>query len=167
MDFDVFVAAHGAGLVRFAYLLTRDLARAEDLVQDALVRSYRRWDRIAVVDQPLAYVRQIVVRGFLSWRRGLASREVIGVTGSDVAGPDPATGVADRHAMWQALAALPARQRTVLVLRYYEDLPDDQIADLVGCAPATVRSLTARGLARLRTTLAEHHPTEPTTEHAP
>jgi RNA polymerase sigma-70 factor (sigma-E family) len=147
--FDEFVRARGAALLRFAYLLAGDRGLAEDLVQDALVKAYLRWGGRAAIERPEAYVRRIIVNEFVSWRRRRASREVVGPV-PDRAGGDHAEGVAERVRVWQVLARLPRRQRVVLVLRYYDGLPDREIADLLGCAEGTVRSLAARAFGTLR-----------------
>jgi RNA polymerase sigma-70 factor (sigma-E family) len=150
MPFDEFVVSRGPALLRFAYLVCRDQGRAEDLVQDALIKAHRKWRFVAASDHPEAYVRKIVVNEFLSWRRRRASHELPGHV-PDSTADDVATGVADRDVLWRALASLPARQRVVLVLRYYEDLADVQIAELLACPTGTVRSLATRAFAALRT----------------
>jgi RNA polymerase sigma-70 factor (sigma-E family) len=147
--FEEFVAWRGAALLRFAYVLSQDSGRAEDLVQDALVKVHRRWESVIAADQPEAYVRRILVNEFLNWRRRRSSAEVAGAV-PDVAVGDDLDRIAERDRMWRALAVLPPRQRAALVLRYYEDLSDAEIAAILDCAPGTVRSLTARGLAALR-----------------
>jgi len=146
--FDQFVASRGPALLRFAYLLTGDRRLAEDLVQDALVKAYRRWSRHPV-EYAEAYVRRIIVNEYLSWRRLRSSSEVTGHIRPQVC-HDAADAVAERDQVWRALADLPRRQRSVLVLRYYEDLSDADIAALLGCAEGTVRSLAARAFAALR-----------------
>jgi RNA polymerase sigma-70 factor (sigma-E family) len=148
-SFDEFVLARGTALLRFAYLLTRDAGRAEDLVQDALLKTHRRWDAVVRADRPDAYVRRIVVNDFLSWRRRPSSRETTRAV-PETTVPDASDQLAERDLLWRALAMLPLRQRAVLVLRYYEDLTDPQIADALGCATGTVRSLSSRALAALR-----------------
>jgi RNA polymerase sigma-70 factor (sigma-E family) len=147
--FEAFVASRGATLLRFAFVLTHDRGRAEDLVQDALVKVHRRWDRVLAAEQPEAYVRRVVTNEFLSWRRRRSSGETPAVLPSTSAA-DHAAGVDERDVMWRALAALPRRQRAVLVLRFYEDLPDAQIAAVLDCAVGTVASLASRGLTALR-----------------
>jgi RNA polymerase sigma-70 factor (sigma-E family) len=149
-SFEAFVAARGPGLLRFAYLLSRDRHQAQDLVQEALSRTHRRWSR---VDQPDAYVRRAIVNDFLSWRRRRASSEVVtdAVPHTAAGGRGHAAAQADRDAMWRMLAQLPRQQRAVLVLRFYEDLDDPTIAALIGCSPATVRAHASKALARLRT----------------
>ncbi len=152
--FDAFVASRGAVLLRFAYLLSGDRHAAEDLVQSALAKAYRHWDRVSAAEHPEAYVRRIVVREHLSWRRLRSSGEVVTADPAAGAGEDgaaaPGTDVAARDAAWRLLATLPRRQRAVLVLRFYEDLDDDAVARVLSCSPSTVRSNAARGLAALR-----------------
>jgi RNA polymerase sigma-70 factor (sigma-E family) len=148
-SFEAFVASRGSALLRFAFMLTHDRGRAEDLVQDALVKLHRRWDRVASAEQPDAYVRRVVTNEFLSWRRRRSSSETPGVIPATRIA-DPSAAVDERDAMWRALAVLPPRQRAVLVLRFYEDMPDAQIAAVLECALGTVASLASRGLATLR-----------------
>ncbi|TWD81608.1 RNA polymerase sigma-70 factor (sigma-E family) [Kribbella amoyensis] len=154
-DFDAWVSARGAALLRFAYLITRDHSRAEEAVQDALVAAYPRWSRIA--QDPDAYVRRCIVNANISrWRR-FFRRETL-VDDPAVLGatdPDHADVHAEADAVWQLCAALPTRQRAAVVLRYYEGLPDNDIAEILGCTAATVRSQIHRALASLRTTLQE------------
>jgi RNA polymerase sigma-70 factor (sigma-E family) len=127
-------------LVRLAYLLTGRRAEAEEIVQDAFVASQRSWSGVA---DPFPYVRRAVVNRCYSWgRRQVLERE------RRPRPPDPAQLVADE--LWDALATLPHRQRTAVVLRYYADLPDAAIAEALGCRPATVRTTLHRGLANLR-----------------
>ncbi|TQS47121.1 SigE family RNA polymerase sigma factor [Cryptosporangium phraense] len=149
--FDEYVAERGVALLRFAYLLTGDHQLAEDLVQESLVRVHRRWSRIRRTDRPGAYVRQTILRQYLSWRRRSSSSEIPVAVDADRSGDgDPADRVSERAALMAALATLPRQQRAVLVLRFYEDRDDGEIAALLGCTAATVRSHASRGLARLR-----------------
>jgi len=152
-SFGEFIAAALPGLLRFGHLLTGDPREAEDLVQEALVRSLRRW-RSVQADDAGPYVRRAMVNTHITrWRRWDA-RVRLG-NPPDRAANDPALARADDwDRLRRALAQLPVRQRTVLVLRYYEDLPDARIAQLMDCAPGTVRSQAARGLAALRPLLA-------------
>ena len=141
----------GDRLLRLAFQLCHDRSSAEDLVQQALEQVYRRWRRHGTeVDHVEAYARRSVVNEYLRRRRLRATTELITETVPDVANAAPETAVAERDAMWRALGELPARQRAALVLRYYEDLPDRDIAAVLDCRPATVRSLIARGLQTLR-----------------
>ncbi|SHN46166.1 SigE family RNA polymerase sigma factor [Cryptosporangium aurantiacum] len=151
-SFDSYVAADGAALLRFTYVLTGDHHLAEDLVQEALVKVHRRWDRIRRVEQPGPYVRKAVLRQYLSWRRRRSSSEVpaMDAVGPEPVSRDPADALVDRDALGTLLATLPRRQRAVLFLRFYEDLDDTAIGELLGCSPATVRGHASRGLARLR-----------------
>lgn len=149
-DFDGFVATRGAALLRFAYVLCGDADLAQDLVQEALVKTHRHWDRVAGAEHPDAYVRRIVVNNLTSWRRRRSSSEVVGPV-PERAYADPVEGWAERDVLWQALAGLPRRQRVVLVLRYYEQHSDAQIAEVLGLAESSVRSLAARAFAALRT----------------
>jgi len=149
--FEEFVVQRGAALFRLAFLLTRDGALAEDLVQEALAKAHRHWDRVSAADRPEAYVRRIVVNEVVSWRRRRSHREIPSLI-PDVADPRPDTTdtLLERDALWRRLGTLPTRQRTVLVLRYYEGLSDAEIADVLDCPPGTVRSLAARAFSTLR-----------------
>jgi len=148
-SFGEFVAAALPGLLRFGHVLTGNPREAEDLVQEALVRSLLRWSTVRA-DDAGPYVRRAMVNTHITrWRRWDA-RVRLGDP-PDVSADDPALGRTDDwDRLRRALAQLPVRQRTVLVLRYYEDLPDARIAQLMDCAPGTVRSQAARGLAALR-----------------
>ncbi|MFY1700606.1 SigE family RNA polymerase sigma factor [Micromonospora sp. WMMA1923] len=155
-DFDEFVQGRGRALLRFAYVLCGDAHLAEDIVQEVLARMHRRWDKVTAMHHPEAYVRAAIVRQFLSWRRRRASREAVLAEVPEPVGPDePQHRVLARAHMWQLLAGLPRSQRAVLVLRFYCDLPDDEIATLLGCGESTVRSQASRALARMRTILGE------------
>lgn len=131
-------------MVRLAYLLVGDRAVAEDLVQDAFVKVHHHWAK--GIDHPNAYLRTAVVNTCRSWGRR-RSREREHERRRLEAVPDPEL-VADE--MWDVLASLPERQRTAIVLRFYEDLPESEIAAVIGCRPNTVRTLVHRGLAALR-----------------
>lgn len=153
-SFGEFVATALPALLRFGHVLTGNRQEAEDLVQEALAKSMRRWRR-AGPDDPVAYVRKVMVNTHVTrWRRWKARVQLGDVPESG----DHDKGLQRSHdwdALRRALAGLPPRQRAVLVLRYLEDLPDPAIADLLGCQPVTVRSQAARGLAALRPLLAE------------
>ena len=149
-QFAVFVSARMPAVLRWAHLLTGDRGRAEDLVQHAFAATYRHWRRIEP-DGAEAYVRRAVLNAHLSWwRRGWRAEQPVDVL-PERPGPDLTGAVDERDAMWAALAGLPPRQRAVLVLRYYEDLPEAEIARVLDIAPGTVKSQAAKGLARLRT----------------
>jgi len=153
--FDSFVVARGPGLLRFAYVLCGDRHLAEDLVQEVLARVHRKWSRIEELTYPEAYVRKAVVREFLSWRRRLSNRELVAAYLPERTqdAPDPAARQAVFDELWRLLATLPRAQRAVLVLRFFEDLPDARIAELLDCTAATVRVHASRGLARLRASM--------------
>ena len=153
-DFDEWVTQRGAALLRFAYLITRDHARAEEAVQDALLAAYSRWTRICRDQDPEAYVRRSIVNADISrWRRFFRRETPAADPAADSTGPDHAEAQAEQDAVWTLCATLPTKQRAAVVLRYYEDLPDAEIAEILDCSPATVRSQIHRALASLRTTL--------------
>lgn len=149
--FEQFVRAHATELLKSATLLATGRHRGEELLQDTLTHLYPQWDRVAKADQPVAYVRRVMVNRLISSGRMPRNREIVlEYLPERGAGPDPADTVVNRHALWQMLAGLPERQRVAVVLRYFNDLPDDQIAEAIGCREATVRSLISRALAELR-----------------
>ncbi|RZT80666.1 RNA polymerase sigma-70 factor (sigma-E family) [Micromonospora violae] len=151
MTFEEYAFARTSALVRLARLLTGDEHRAEDLVQEVLAQAYARWGRISRTDRPDAYVHRMLVNAHHSWWRQRSSREVSVAAVTDRAGTtDEAAGVAERDALWRLVCALPTRQRTVIVLRYYEDLDDTSIADILACSTGTVRTHAKRALAALR-----------------
>ncbi|ANH92255.1 MULTISPECIES: SigE family RNA polymerase sigma factor [unclassified Streptomyces] len=150
-EFDEFVAARWSALLHLARLLTGgDRHRAEDLVQDAFVKLWFVWPKVAH-EAPEAYVRKVMVRAAArsARRRWWGERPVDQVPETAVAGDVSAT-VAERSRLEAALARLPARQRAVVVLRYCQDLSESQVADALGCPLGTARSHAARGVARLR-----------------
>jgi RNA polymerase sigma-70 factor (sigma-E family) len=151
--FEEFVAARSNDLMRLAVLLAADRGHAEDLVQIALVKAYRRWGRISLED-PYPYVRRVLVNSAASWRRRRVTQEIVDLPSHDPAGPDDTDAVAERHRMDAALAELPPRMRAVLALRYGEDLSEAATAEALGISVSTVKSQTVRGLARLRGVLA-------------
>jgi RNA polymerase sigma-70 factor (sigma-E family) len=149
-EFADFVTARMPAVLRWAHLLTGDRGRAEDLVQHAFAATYRHWRRITP-DGAEAYVRKAVLNAHLSWwRRGPHRHERPVGEVPERPGSEPAGVVDERDAMWAALAGLPPRQRAVLVLRYYEDLSEAEIARVLDIAPGTVKSQAAKGLAHLR-----------------
>ncbi len=147
--FEEFVAHSGDRLLRSAVLLVGDRAAGEDLLQGALERTYRHWPRVSA-GQPEAYVRRALVNAAASrWRR-LRIREVPWEADTAVGQPDPADRFVQRDELIQALLTLPVRQRAVLVLRYLDDLPEAEVAAVLGCSVGSVKSQASRGLARLR-----------------
>lgn len=159
VTFEQFAVARLPSLLRYAVVLTGDRDLAQDVVQEVMARAQVKWRRISGADAPEAYVRRMVLNEYLSWRRSWTVRNVHAV-GERLVDLDDARGGVHDHAhdvveadeLWRRLATLGRKQRAVLVLRYYEQLDDDAIADLVGCSPATVRSHAARALKNLRLT---------------
>jgi RNA polymerase sigma-70 factor (sigma-E family) len=152
MTFDEFAGARVPALLRFATALTGDPDLAKDLVQEVLLRASGRWQQVGQLDRPEAYVRKMVVNEYLSWRRR-SWRLIPSGTNSHLTGrpsPDPADGYVERQALLAELAKLTRRQRTALVLRYYEGFSDAEIAEVMGCAQSTVRGHVFKALAALR-----------------
>lgn len=135
-DFRDFVAARSPAVLRTATLLAGgDLRAGEDLLQDALAEVFRRWHQIEDQQAREAYTRRILVRmATKTWGRRARERQGVGQPTAPAASPEQAS--VDRLDMRRYLAALPVSQRVVLVLRYYDDLSEAQIAELVGCRPA-------------------------------
>lgn len=151
--FAEYFAARSDMMRRTAYLLCGDWHRAEDLVQSAFVKLYVAWDRVNRHDVLDGYLRKTLVRVFLDERRlNRFRRERITGHSFEIAGPE--TQSDDRLMLLRALAEVPARQRAVLVLRYWEDQSVDDTAALLNCSPGTVKSQSTRGLQTLRTILA-------------
>jgi RNA polymerase sigma-70 factor, ECF subfamily len=157
-EFTAFVTARGQALLRTAYLLTGDHQAGEDLVQTALAKTYAAWPRIRSREAVEGYVRRTMVTTHVSWWR----RRWRGETPTDPQsgalpeppGHDPTGAHDERDRMWRHLATLSERQRAVLVLRFYEDLGEAEVAALLGCSAGAVKSHTSRALARLRAELA-------------
>ncbi len=151
-SFDAFVQARSPALLRTAFLLTGDAHLAQDLVQTALAKVWRAWRRIERQESAEAYARKALVTTASSWwrRRWHGERPT-----GEMPEPPPGRGedydaVDARLVLLAALRRLPTRQRIAVVLRYYEDLPDEVVAQLMGTSASTVRSQAARGLAALR-----------------
>jgi RNA polymerase sigma-70 factor (sigma-E family) len=153
-DFTAYVQARLAWLRRVAYLLCQDWQRADDLVQTAVTSLYVHWRRARTMESIDGYARTILVRAFLSERRGGWARRVTLMTQLPDA-PEPVPDAADALDVRAALAGLPPRQRATLVLRFYCDLNVDQSARVLGCSAGTVKSQTAKALAGLRRSLGE------------
>ncbi|WP_231618538.1 SigE family RNA polymerase sigma factor [Nonomuraea sp. SBT364] len=145
MEFEDFVRARGPALLRYGYVLTGNADDAADLVQEALLRLSDTWRRVRNKDNPESYVRTIMARQHVSWWRKVRRERLTGEL--------PEGSYTDRHStgeLWKELATLPRRQRAVLVLRYYEDLSDQEIATILGISRGTVRSQAFRALNTLR-----------------
>ncbi len=150
--FERFVRDRTATLFQTAFLLTGNRYEAEELLQDTLVRLYPKWAKVRAAAEPVAYVRRSVANRYVSTRRSPAARTASRwelPDGWD--GADLAETVAVSATVWQLLALLPDRQRAALVLRYFHDLPEADVADALGCRPSSVRSLVSRGIAAMRT----------------
>jgi RNA polymerase sigma-70 factor (sigma-E family) len=148
-QFSGFVAARYSSLLRTAFLLTGDRGIAEDLVQSALMRAYPAWRRSSPPDRPELYVRTIMVRLATRWRARRWRAEIATDVLPERAHPEPPSyGLMDD--VRSALLALPMEQRAVLVLRFYEQYSEQEIAHLLGVRPGTVKSRASRGIANLR-----------------
>ncbi|MGH3470464.1 MAG: SigE family RNA polymerase sigma factor [Nocardioidaceae bacterium] len=154
-SFVEFVRARQGSLLRFAYLLTADHQAAEDLVQTALVKTYLAWSRVREAGALDAYVRRIIVNENVSvWRRAWKRREYSSETLPEGSVVDPV--VDDRDELWAVVRSLPPRQRATIVLRFYEDLSEAEIAEVMACSVGTVKSQTSRALAALRRRVEEN-----------
>lgn len=153
--FDSYVAAELTRLLGYANALIGDPHLAADVVQEVLLKARPNWTRMTTPD---AYLRRMIMNEHATWRRNRANRDVVPMPGhtlQDTASVgDHGDAYAERDAMLARLATLPPKQRTALVLRYYEDRSDAEIAEVLSCRTSTVRSQIARALATLRA--AEH-----------
>lgn len=149
-DFDTYAAARWPRLVRTAYLLTGDHHEAEDLVQSTLAKVFLGWSRISRLDEPDAYVHWALVNNNLSRFRKRRVVQLLTPRLPERTRPDPHVHIEERALLLAALATLPPRQRAVVVLRYWEDLSEQQVADILGCSPGNVKSQASRGLRKLR-----------------
>jgi RNA polymerase sigma-70 factor (sigma-E family) len=150
-EFRAFVLARYASLLRSARALTGDRGIAEDLVQNALVRTYASWSRVQRADDPYAYTHRILFTSFSRMRRRRRVAETLSASvdpAPEIAASETATD--DRDQLQRALHELPPRYRAVLVLRFYEDRSVEEVAAVLGCSANTVKTQTARALGRLR-----------------
>ncbi len=153
-DFEEFVAARGARLLRMAWLLTGDAYLAEDLLQTVLARVWPKWHRIAQ-DDPDAYLRKALVNTYASWRRRRWRGEVPQESLPETSGRDVYEAVDLERSLASVIRLLPPGQRAVVVLRYYEDLSVEETARVLGCRPGTVKSQAAKAMRVLRHRLSE------------
>lgn len=152
--FRAFVRARSTALVRTAFLMVGDRGEAEDVVQEALSRVYARWSRIEHRGAVESYTRQALLREVLTRRRRRRVRHLLTADVPDVPAREPGDlGVRDE--VHRALLELPDRQRAAVVLRFFDDLPEAEVARLLGISTGTVKQHTSRGLARLRLLLAD------------
>ncbi len=151
-EFDRFAAAHADGLLRAAYLMVGDRGEAEDIVQECLLRLARKWQRVRQMEHPGAYARRVMFSLVLDGgpRRSRRKLELVTVEITPAAGGEDTASLDSRADLIRALAELPARQRAVLVLRYFADLPEAEVATALGCSVGTVKSSASRALERLR-----------------
>jgi RNA polymerase sigma-70 factor (sigma-E family) len=148
-EFLDFFADQFWSLRRVGYLLTGDWDQAEELAQEAMARTFAAWSRIRGYDRPAAYARKVLINRHRSLLRRAVVEARHALTSRPQQWHEPDVG-GDDLVLWQALQQLPARQRTAIVLRYYLDLPEAEVARLLGVPVGTVKSLVHRGLARLR-----------------
>jgi RNA polymerase sigma-70 factor (sigma-E family) len=151
--FDAMVDTHGPALLRTAFLLTGDAHLAHDLLQTALVKTWTRWPSIRDDNAGPAYVRAVMTTTSIAWWRRRWRAEVPTVTVPERPGGDVYVGVESRDQIGRALATLTPRQRAMVVLRFYEDLSEAEVAAVLGCSVGTVKSTTSRALASLRAAL--------------
>jgi RNA polymerase sigma-70 factor (sigma-E family) len=155
-EFTAYVAASSARLRRTAFLICGDWQHAEDAVQNAMVKLYTSWARVRDRESLDGFVRTTLVRGLIDESRRPWRREhPVEVLPERIASGAGRSGSDDRMTILGALAAVPPRQRAVLVLRFYQDCDVAEAALLLGCSEGTVKSQTARGLARLRELLGD------------
>jgi len=152
VTYDEYIDRSLAALSRYALMLTTDRHTAADLVQETMVRARERWQRVASADSPEAYVRRMLTNLYLDWHRGPWLRRVwLRADPVETAAPhDHAQRSADRDEVWQTLSTLPRQQRAALVLRFYEDRPHQEIAEILGCSVGAVRGYISKALATLR-----------------
>ena len=157
MEFEEYASARGQELVRLGFTVSGDYQRAEDLAQIALMQAFRAWRKVQRADDPHNYVRRILINSYLSMTRRRSFTEAPAAEiDTETTVPDPATDIANSDDLWRALATLSARERVVLVLRYYQDMDDRTIADLLGVKPSSVRATASRALAALRKSRQSH-----------
>jgi RNA polymerase sigma-70 factor (sigma-E family) len=151
LAFERFVREHTPTLFATAVLLTGDRYRAEELLQDTLARLYPKWATVTTADSPVAYVRRCLANRHVSTRRSPESRtESRWELPEGWDGTDLSETVSTSRTVWQLLGMLPQKQRAAVVMRYFDDLPEAEVAAALGCRPASVRSLVSRGIATMR-----------------
>jgi RNA polymerase sigma-70 factor (sigma-E family) len=152
--FDEYADAVWPALYRYAYLLAGNHADAEDLAQQTLEKALSNWRRVRTADRPEAYLRRILTNTYISSVRPKSRRlELLTDSPPERGGVPP--GIEERASMWPLIVALPPRQRTVVVLRYYEDLSEHEIAEVMGCSAGNVKSTAHHALKALRAALGD------------
>jgi RNA polymerase sigma-70 factor (sigma-E family) len=157
VPFDEWVASNSQRLLRFAYVITGSQSAAEEMLQSTLAKAYEKWDRISSVENPVSYMRRMIVNAHLSWWRRIGRRQARSESPSDDNGgmidltaPDFTDQITISELVWQCCLELPPMQRAAVVLRFYEDLTYAEIAAILKCPEATARSWVHRGLVALR-----------------
>lgn len=151
--FEEYAGAAWPSLYRYAYLLCGNHADAEDIAQQTLMKAHRSWPRVRGSDSPTAYLRRMLTNTYLSQRRPKARRLEVLTDAPPEPVPVAARGPEERMVLWPHVRSLPPRQRAVIVLRYYEDLGEQEIADVLGCSRGTVKSTAHHALNALRAAL--------------
>jgi len=156
-DFEAWLIAREGALQRTAYLLTGDVHTSQDLVQITLAKLYLAWDRIRGLDHLDAYARKVLVNASrTAWRRPARRAEHLVPAAPDRPAPAAPAYDGTTEAVWRFVCSLPPKQRAVIVLRFYEQLTEPEIADLMGISVGTVKSQSSRAIAALRAHLPEH-----------
>jgi RNA polymerase sigma-70 factor (sigma-E family) len=151
--FEEYAGVAWPSLYRYAYLLTGNHADAEDIAQQTLMKAYRFWSRVKASESPAAYLRQMLTNTYLSHARPKVRRLELLTDAPPDPGHAPTAGPEERMALWPHVKSLPPRQRAVIVLRYYEDLSEQEIADTLGCSRGNVKSTAHHALKSLRAAL--------------
>lgn len=152
-SFEDYAASAWPSLYRYAYLLAGNHADAEDIAQQTLLKAYRSWSRVERSDSPTAYLRQILTNTYLSERRPKGRRLELLTDAPPESAHVAVGGPEERMALWPHVKSLPRRQRAVIVLRYYEDLSEQEIAEVLGCSRGNVKSTAHHALKSLRAAL--------------
>jgi RNA polymerase sigma-70 factor (sigma-E family) len=151
VEFQEFVVSRGRSLLHSAYLLTGNLADAEDLVQSALAKTYQAWDRIEDRNALDGYVRRAMVNTHISWWRRRKLDEYPTDDLPDQPVDDATVNSETNDALRRAIDRLPQRMRAAVVLRFFEDMTEAEVADVLGVSQGTVKSTVSRAVAKLRT----------------
>ena len=152
--FEEYAGTAWPSLYRYAYLLAGNHADAEDIAQQTLLKAHRSWDRIQDSESPMAYLRRMLTNTYLSQRRPKGRRlELLTEAPPEPESAPQAGGPEERMVLWPHVKSLPPRQRAVIVLRYYEDLSEQEIADALGCSRGNVKSTAHHALKTLRAVL--------------
>ncbi len=154
MTIEEFVEARGGELLRYAYLITGDVELAKDVTQTALTKAFRQWARISRTTRPEAYLRRMITNAYIDGRRLRQSKDLLVADAPETSTyGGPGDTIDDRDQLRRALRVLTPRARTVVVLRYYVHLSDDEIAEALDMSNGTVRTTAAKALDKLRTEL--------------